>query len=312
MTRLVVTADGIVGRRAAQYLQASLRRAPERRDPRRTSFEDLAPGDVVVAVHPGPHTDLASTLLRAGVHVVSVDDDLDGTCALLELDDLARDGGAAVVVGAGMSPGLTGLLARQLAASFALVDEIHVAIHGTAGPECARQHHRALGGRAVGWHDGEWIERPAGSGRELCWFPEPVGPYDCYRAELAGPLLLQRTFPTVQRVSARSSATRRDRFTARLPMLRPPHPEGGIGAVRVEVRGAEADGARITSVAGIAELVGTASAATAAVLAEAALAGELPAGVVVLGDERLPTSDLLDRIARHGVRLQEFTGVPHV
>jgi hypothetical protein len=189
---------------------------------------------------------------------------------------------------------------------------VHVAVHGTAGPACARQHHRALGGRAVGWQDGSWIERPAGSGRELCWFPEPVGPLDCYRAELAVPLVLLRVFPSATRISVRRSATRRDRLTSRLPMLRQPHPEGGLGALRVEVRGSDDRGERITLISGVAELVGTATAATAAVFVDAVCDGVLPDGVVVGGDDRLDTVDLLDRVVQRGVRLQEFTGVPHV
>jgi hypothetical protein len=38
-------------------------------------------------------------------------------------------------------------------------------------------------------------------------------------------------------VTSRVAATRRDRWTAGLPMLRRPHPEGKIGGLRVEVRG---------------------------------------------------------------------------
>mgnify|MGYP003378866890 CR=1 FL=1 len=71
-----------------------------------------------------------------------------------------------------------------------MVDELHVATHGTAGPACARQHHRALGDTALGWHDNEWIEPPGGSGRDLVWFPEPIAANDCYRAALAGAQLL--------------------------------------------------------------------------------------------------------------------------
>ncbi len=96
-----------------------------------------------------------------------------------------------------MSPGLSGLLVRHLADQLAIGDEIHIAVHGTAGPACARQHHRALAGSGLALHDGAWVRRPAGSGRELCWFPEPVGAYDCYRAELASPLLLRDLFPDV-------------------------------------------------------------------------------------------------------------------
>jgi hypothetical protein len=149
-----------------------------------------------------------------------------------------------------------------------------------------------------------------GSGRELCWFPEPIGAKDCYRARIAAPVLLHEVFPDVARISARRSARRRDRLTAWLPMLRPPHVEGATGALRVEVRGSGTGGARRCLIAGIAELVGTATAATAAAFVTAVIAGELPAGVVVAGDRTLDTDQLLRRVESFGVRLQEFTGVP--
>ncbi len=94
-------------------------------------------------------------------------------------------------------------------------------------------------------------------------------------------------------------------------MLRPPHAEGGVGALRVEVRGADASGARETLVVGIAELVGTAAAAVAAAFAEACLDGQLPHGVVRAADEALDTQDLLRRIEANGVRIQAFTGQPY-
>jgi hypothetical protein len=192
----------------------------------------------------------------------------------------------------------------------ATVDEIHVAVHGTAGPSCARVHHRSLSGLAPSWLDGEWVDDVGGSGRELCWFPEPIGAKDCYRARSAAPLTLQRAFPEVERVSSRRSARRRDRFTAWLPMLSPPHPEGGVGGLRIEVRGSDDLGGRQTLVAGVAELVGTAAAATAAAFATAIADGILPAGVRVSADADLPTVEILHRVERFGVRLQEFTGIP--
>ncbi len=83
-----------------------------------------------------------------------------------------------------------------------------------------------------------------------------------------------------------------------------------MGAVRVEVRGADASGARVTSIVGVAELVGTATAATAAAFAVEALSGRLPPGVSRAGDDTLDTLGLLRTISQLGVRLQEFTGVP--
>jgi hypothetical protein len=313
--RVVVVGSGIVGRRVVRLLgstqQVVVRRsadfAPEMSGGVAGGVEA---GDVVVLATGGPHAPVAAHLARAGVSVVSVADSLGDIRELLDLDDHFRAAGATLVVGAAMAPGISGLIARYLASQLEVCDEIHVAVHATAGPACARQHHRALGGRAFGWHDGAWIERPAGSGRELAWFPEPVGAHDCYRAELADPLLLHRTLPDVARISARVTATRRDRLTARLPMLRPPHPEGGVGALRVEVRGADAAGARVVAIAGVAEFVGAAAGAMASVAAQAVRHGEFPTGAVVTSDAGLDTVSLLDRVRARGVRLQEFTGVP--
>ena len=265
-------------------------------------------GDVALLANGGAHAPLATDLVRRGLHVITVGEQIDDVERLLGTDAAAH--GSTLVVGAGMSPGLAGLIARHLSDQLASIDEIHVAVHGTSGPACARVHHRSLSGLATGWHDGEWLDYVGGSGRELCWFPEPIGAKDCYRSRTATPQLLQRSFATVDRISARRSARRRDRLTAWLPMLRPPHPEGGIGALRVEIRGADANGGRQCLIAGIAELVGTAAAATAAAFVTALLDGQLPLGVVVAGDAALPTDDLLDRARSFGVRLQEFTGVP--
>jgi hypothetical protein len=271
------------------------------RDPRR----------VVILATGGSHLSMAAEALTAGQSVVSVADSPAEVAELSSLDELARASGATIVVGAAMSPGCSGLLARYLADSLARCDEIHIAAHATGGPACARQHHRALAGTAASFFEGEWVEQPAGTGRELCWFPEPVGAHDCYRAEMSDPILLHSVFPEVRRISARMSATRRDRLTSRLPMLRTPHDEGGIGALRVEARGVNAAGERVTSIAGIAEFVGAAAAATALAFAHAIGRGAIPPGAVVAGSAELPTVPLLKAIARYGIRLQEFSGVAH-
>ena len=311
---VVVVGSGIVGCRVQRLLGGTLpvtvRPWSDLAEPSFSLADHAGPGRVIVLATGGPHSPVAARLATTGASVVSVSDGLGDVSELLELDDAFTAAGATLVVGAAMAPGLSGLLAQYLVTRLHQSDEIHVAVHATAGPQCARQHHRALAGRAVGWNDGIWIERPAGSGRELAWFPEPVGARDCYRAEIPDPLLLHRTHPDVGRISARLSATRRDRLTARLPMLRPPHPEGGVGALRIEVRGADQHGARQVAIAGVAEFVGAAAGAMAAVMAEATHLGELPAGVVVTSDPTLDTNALLDRVRARGVRLQEFTGVP--
>lgn len=302
-----IVGSGIVGRRVARMLEEFDVRT---HDPRTEPTPKTGPGDVMVLAHPVDHAPLARAVGLSGASVVTVGDSLDDIRELMGLDVDFSSTGATLVVGAALAPGLAGLLARYLSLEMAVVDEIHVAVHGTAGPSCARDHHRSLSGRAVIWRDGQWHNSLGGGGRELCWFPEPVGALDCYHAEIASPVVLQHSFPEALRIDARRSARRRDRFTARLPMMRSPHREGRVGALRVEVRGSDATGARVTRILGVAELVGTASAAVASVFSIAASAGELPAGVVVASDASLDTVGLLRRIEAAGARLQEFTGVP--
>lgn len=313
-TGVVIIGNGVVGRRITRRLQLI---GPQRQvisiDPRTTDISTtrrLDPIGVAVLAHAGAHLDTARALLDRGIATVSIGDRVNDVADLMAAGHRATSNNTSLVVGAGMSPGLTGLIARHLAAQLASIDEVHVALHGTAGPACARQHHRALAGEAISYDDGGFVTARAGTGRELAWFPEPVGAYDCYRAELPLPMVLHEVFPTATRISARMSANRRDRLTSRLPMLTPPHEEGGVGAVRVEVRGANENGGREALVAGVAEMVGTAAAATAAAYCEVALDGGLPTGVVLPGAEGVDTVDLLHRIERFGVRLQEFTGVP--
>ena len=308
---LAIVGDGVVGRRIAKRIRTAPS-APhivvlDSRSPGFATSSDIDAGSVAVLAQSGAHRDTAWTLLQRGISVVSIGDDVDDVHAMMSMP---VPDGVSLVVGAGMSPGLVGLIARHLANQLAVVDEIHVATHGTAGPACARSHHRALAGTAELYDDGRFVDVRAGTGRQLAWFPEPVGAYDCYQAETCGPRLLHEVFPTASRITLRISANRRDRLTSRLPMLTPPHAEGGVGAVRVEVRGAATSGARETLIAGAAEMVATAASATAASYAEVAAAGRLRTGLVIPGDHRDDALVLLHSIERHGVRLQEFTGVP--
>ena len=261
---------------------------------------------VVVLCGPSPHFSIAKEFLDSGVSVVSTSDDIADWLNLLTLSQLALENKATLIVGAASSPGMSGLLVRHLALSFDSIDEVHVALHGTGGPACARQHHRALSGQSIGWHDGEWLRRPAGSGRELCWFPEPVGAYDCYRAELPDPLLIKRAFPELERVTGRVTATRRDRVFSRVPMMIPPQAEGGMGGLRVEVRGMK-NGARLVDVIAVAERVGQVAGVVAANTAHAIDINKIEKqGVHVIGDESMPNAWLIAQICNAGVNLHSF------
>lgn len=324
--RVAVVGLGALGSRAARQVASTpgvteviLRdRRPERLAEVARSLGEIArpepaaitaPPDadvVVLAGPPGEHVGPASALVDLGTPVVSASDAVGDVEGLLDLGPTAAARGVSVVVGAGFAPGLSCLLARHAADDFDEVTEIHVSRLGTGGPACARQHHRALAGTAIDWRDGGWQRRPAGSGRELCWFPDPVGAADCYRAALPDALLLVNALPGLRRVTARIAATRRDRLTARLPMLRRPHPEGSVGAVRAEVRGRR-DGRREVLVYGSMDRPAVAGGAVAAVAAVAAARGSLVPGAAGLAACSSPL-EMLSELAERGVRAAAFAG----
>ena len=261
---------------------------------------------VVIATPVGTQTALARRSIQSGAHVVTTTNGIIETRTLLETHAEAQYRRVSLFVGAGFMPGFTCLLARLGATELDYVDEIHVAKTGTGGPACAYQHHRALGRSALDWRDGRWTRRTGGSGRELCWFPEPVAGQDCYRGAMPDALLLVPEFPGVDRVTARMAATRRDRFTSWLPMMRRPHPEGLQGAVRVEVRGRLGNSNRVI-VLGAHHPPARAAAVVAASSALHILEHPTSAGNKGLAGVVKPM-ELLRAIAKRGLRPERFEG----
>ena len=326
MVRVLVCGAGAVGARAARHLVADagtghvlVHDADRKRQAAVVaSLGDRAAGvgepdpadaDLVLLASPSPRqAAVARAAVSAGRHVVSVTDGVGAVERLLDLHAEARERGVVVAVGAGFGPGLSCVLAKHAASELDQVDEVHVAHHGTGGPACARQHHHALRGVGLDWRDHSWRRRPAGSGRELCFFPDPIGGSDCYRAALPDALLLVPAFPGVGRVTARLAATRRDRMTAGLPMLRRPHAEGRIGGLRVEVRGRRGQ-VRDTIVLGAVDRPAVAAGTVAAVTARWVAAGRTlttGAGGLATLVEPIP---FLQELARSGVRAAVFEGV---
>jgi hypothetical protein len=283
--------------------------------PARVALADVAiaeveAGDVVVVAMPNAHAPVAEQAIGRGAHVVSVADGVADVQQLLALDVAAREHNVTLAVGAGFSPGLSCVLAAFGARGFERVEEVHVAKVGTGGPACARRHHEALGEEAWDWRDGAWQRRRGGSGRELCWFPDPVRGIDCYRAALPETTLLLAAFPSAARLTARMGANRRDRLTARLPMLRKPHPEGQLGAVRVEVRGAHGD-ALDDRVLGAVDRPAVAAGAVAAMAARWALDERLARTGAGGLAELVEPGPFLAALAERGVKVAVFEGGQH-
>ena len=269
------------------------------------SLDDSA--DVVVlATASGSQARLARRFLARGRVTLSTSDSVADVRRLLGMHGAAQRQNTLVVAGVGMAPGLTDVLAARAAEGFDRVTEVHMAKFGTGGPACARQHHKALSSLALEWRGG-WKQRPGGSGRELCWFPSPVDAADCYRAALPDPMLLVRRFSSANRITARMAATRRDRFSSWLPMLRPPHPEGKLGAVRVEVRGQKGQkwAGRIL---GASAPPGTATAAGLVGAIDLFAGGQLHQGGAMGLSEVVDPAEFLAAVEGQRVVCEEFAG----
>ncbi|NNF54496.1 MAG: hypothetical protein HKN03_08645 [Acidimicrobiales bacterium] len=313
---------GRVGSHAARQLRtgtAPLRVYDIDRARRTAVLAALRPGDgvaepnggpgttVVVATPAGNHAEFAAPLIRSGVSVISTSDDPADVQDLLTLDELAKSNEVTVVVGAGLSPGFSCLLAAHAARRFLEVQELSVWTTGTAGPACARRHHRSLQQPGLARIDNRWVEKRGGSGRDLAWFPGALGARDCYRGALAEPVLLHRQFPKAERISARTSANRRDRITSRLPMLRAPHDDGGPGGFRLEVRGITSNGYH-TEVVGIMAFPSVASGTVAAVAANWVHHSDSPAGVVGVAELGAP-AQFLTELHHRGLTAARFLGI---
>lgn len=335
MARYLVAGLGAVGARAARQVHSlggdgleeiwlvssDRRRAQEVAaalgDPARVGTWDEAlaarPDAVLLCGGVGPLvgaerlTDKARHALEAGAHVVTTCDGQEETDGLLGLDGEARRLGRHLVPGAAFCPGLSCVLAVHAAARMDDVDEVRVSATGAGGPACQRAHRRSLSGPAHEWDAGEWQTPAAGSGRELCWFPDPAGGRDCYRADFSAATLLLPAFPSARRISARRSATRRER--AGLPDLRfRRQAEGPGGAVRVEVVG-HRDGAVVDKVLGAYDRPAVAAGAVAALTAHWAVNGRLQrTGAGGLAEMVKDTVGFLGQLAERGVRAAVFTG----
>lgn len=276
MTTVLLVGSGAVGRRAARQLaetdgveriliadrsSASAADAAEAMGDR-AEVTDWAPdqalpvGVDVVASAIGGSSERAvfERALEAGVPAAGSADDAEVVGSVLDLDDAAREAGITLAAGCGLAPGLSDVLARHAGDALEFVDEIHVGRAGSAGPACRSAVLRAGRGSASEWRDGAWTRHRAGSGRQLVWFPSPIGGLDCHRAGSGQPALLVDAFPAVRRASMRIASplgpgrhTPGMRLLGHIPVVsvaltggasaRRREPEGDWGAVWVEVRG---------------------------------------------------------------------------
>jgi len=265
--------------------------------------------------------------LEAGVPAAGCADDAETVRSVLDLDDAAREAGITLAAGCGMAPGLADVLARHAADALEAVDEIHVARAGSAGPACRSAIDRSGRGQVLEWRDGAWTRHRAGSGRQLVWFPSPVGGLDCHRAASGQPALLLDAFPLLTRTSMRIASPLRPgrpvpgvRMLGHVPIVsallsgggtaRRRDPDGDWGAVWVEVRGRRGRSEEILVYGAVDRM----AFAAGAVLGVSALwlAGLGAAPVAAAGAHGLAALvdpvPFLGELARRGVKAAVFEG----
>ena len=271
-------------------------------------FSQNMDADLVVVASPrGTQLEAVKKAISLRRPTVVVSDGLSETVSILNLEKEAYKLGVPVVVGTGFAPGLSCILTAYGKTLLEQTEEIHISKMGTGGPACALVHHRALSRMSFGWREGKWDKRLGGSGRELLWFPEPVGPQDCYHAALSDPILLHNAFPEVSRISAKMAATRRDRFTAFFPMLTPPHDEGGIGAIRVELRGSK-NGVQENIVLGVSEHPALAAASVTALTSEYLLKQKINLNHMSTLALAVEPSEFLSELTKRSIAVEVFEG----
>ena len=271
-------------------------------------FSQNMDADLVVVASPrGTQLEAVKRAISLRRPTVVVSDGLSETVSILNLEKEAYKLGVPVVVGTGFAPGLSCILTAYGKTLLEQTEEIHISKMGTGGPACALVHHRALSRMSFGWREGKWDKRLGGSGRELLWFPEPVGPQDCYHAALSDPVLLHNAFPEVPRISAKMAATRRDRFTAFFPMLTPPHDEGGIGAIRVELRGSK-NGVQENIVLGVSEHPALAAASVTALTSEYLLKQKINLNHMSTLALVVEPSEFLSELTKRSIAVEVFEG----
>lgn len=262
---------------------------------------------VVLSGLDADHLESARDHVARGRSVVSTADSPRTVDRLRELGDAVADQGLFVIVGAGFCPGLSTLLARHAADAMDQVNEVDVAVTGTAGVSCAARRAEAMRRDGVEWRDGAWLEVSARSGPQRLWFPDPIGAVECERGESAEPELVHAAVPSAARIIARiGEVPRSEQLGATISAWRRTRNIDEPGGVRVEVSGTVGSEGAIL----IYGVIDRPSIVTAAVAVSAALEARSSGARGGLGVAEIgPPVNLLRRLSERGVRASVFEGM---
>ncbi len=144
--------------------------------------------------------------LAAQVHYANVNDEVEPLQELFgtdTVDHAARAAGVTLVVGLGMSPGMTNIIARYGAQQLDSVAAVHFAVctgPWTRGSAVWAHRLHVNSSMATIYRDSRWQQVPAMSEPEEVTFPWPPGRSTVHIVAHPEPLMLPRHFPGVQDV----------------------------------------------------------------------------------------------------------------
>ncbi|MFB0563513.1 MAG: saccharopine dehydrogenase NADP-binding domain-containing protein [Candidatus Lokiarchaeia archaeon] len=165
----------------------------------------------------GPYYRFAAPVVKAaietGINYIDICDDVEPTMELLKLNQEARDAGVFIVIGLGASPGLTNLIAKDLAQPLDQVDEIIIAwvvgeeteeeeVGGLSEGQAVIEHMLHIStGKVITFRGGKHIKVPAFRVGLKLPFPKPLGKYKCYHVAHPEVVTLPDHIPGVRTVS---------------------------------------------------------------------------------------------------------------
>jgi lysine 6-dehydrogenase len=154
----------------------------------------------VVASAIGPFSEYGVKVLKAAIEArvdfVDICDDPQPTIEELNLHDESKQAGITAVIGMGNNPGVGNLCAEYGAQKLDEVEEIefiwvHPAISRTGGAGVLHAI-GAFSGDVPSYHQGQWVDVPAGSDKEAIDFPEPVGRVEVFHSGHPEPITVPR------------------------------------------------------------------------------------------------------------------------
>ena len=154
----------------------------------------------VVASAIGPFSEYGVKVLKAAiearVNFVDICDDPQPTIEELNLYNEAKEADITAIIGMGNNPGVGNLCAKYGAEKLDEVEEIefiwvHPAISRTGGAGVLHAI-GAFSGDVPSYRQGQWVDVPAGSDKEVIDFPEPVGRVEIFHSGHPEPITVPR------------------------------------------------------------------------------------------------------------------------